>query len=263
MTATVSELQRAWRALQSGAFRDDSTDEAAAGPGGRVWQPEPAERVLPVVGAQPGIGTTVMALALATVSAPSRVVECAGLGVGGLAAAPTAELGERGPWVRGSRADVIVDRLADTPIDPTGVAFPPLLDRISHLTVLDVSWDPAIFLLTTGWLANLILTTAPVVVVGVATVPGLRRLENTLSGLGPARCVAAIVGPPRRRWARCLIPGPETNGLVSSGRLFPIPVMAALHLAGADTTDLPAPLLTVARDVIATTDLHPFGKDLS
>lgn len=263
MTATVSELQRAWRALQEGAFREGFTDESAADPAPGVWHPEPAERVLPVVGAQPGIGTTVMALALATVSAPSRVVECAGLGVGGLAAAPTAELGERGPWVRGSRADVIVDRLADTPIDPTGVAFPPLLDRISHLTVLDVSWDPAIFLLTTGWLANLVLATAPVVVVGVATVPGLRRLENTLSGLGPDRCVAAIVGPPRRRWARCLIPGPETNGLIRSGRLFPIPVVPALHVAGADATDLPGPLLAVARDVIVATDLHPFGKDLS
>ena len=84
-----------------------------ADPASRAWYSEPAERVLPVVGAQPGIGTTVMALALATVSAPSGVVECAGLGVGGLAAAPTAELGERGPWVRGSRADVIVERLAD------------------------------------------------------------------------------------------------------------------------------------------------------
>jgi len=263
MTATVSELQRAWRAVQAGTFRDASAGETAADPASRVWHPEPAERVLPVVGAQPGIGTTVMALALATVSAPSRVVECAGRGVGGLAAAPTAELGERGPWVRGSRADVIVERLADTPIDPTGVAFPPLLDRISHLTVLDVSWDPAIFLLTTGWLASLVLTTTPVMVVGVATVPGLRRLENTLSGLDPDRCVAAILGPPRRRWARCLIPGPQTSGLVSSGRLFHIPVIPALHLAGADTTDLPAPLLTVARDVIAATDLHPFGKELS
>jgi hypothetical protein len=263
MTATVSELQRAWRAVQAGAFRDASTGETAADPASRVWHPEPAERVLPVVGAQPGIGTTVMALALATVSAPSRVVECAGLGVGGLAAAPTAELGERGPWVRGSRADVIVERLAGTPIDPTGVAFPPLLDRISHLTVLDVSWDPAIFLLTTGWLASLVLTTAPVVVVGVATVPGLRRLENTLSGLDPDRCVAAILGPPRRRWARCLILGPKTSGLARSGRLFHIPVIPELHLAGADTTELPAPLLSVARDVIAATDLHRFGKELS
>jgi hypothetical protein len=263
MTTTVSELQRAWRAVQAGVFRDPSSGEAVPDQTARVWLPEPAERVLPVVGAQSGIGATVMALALATVSAPARVVECAGIAVGGLAAAPTAELGEHGSWVRGSRDGVIVERLQAGPIDPCGVAFPPLLDRISNLTVIDVSWDPAVLLSTSAWLASLVRTMASVVVVGTATVPGLRRLENTLLGLDPVRCIVAIVGPPRRRWARCLIPGPATTSLESSGRLLHVPVLPALHLAGADAAELPAPLLAAARDVMAATVISSFGKELS
>ncbi|MGV8910700.1 MAG: hypothetical protein ACOH1Y_17120, partial [Propionicimonas sp.] len=215
---TVTELQRAWRAVQAGLFTDPPPGDDAADAAPRVWCPEPAERVLPVVGAVPGTGATVLALALATVGAPARVVECTGLAIGGLAAAPTAELGVRGGWVRGSRADVIIERLQDTWIDPSRVPFPPLLDRISRLTVLDVSWDPTLLLSTPTWLTRLLTDSPQVVVVGTATVPGLRRLENVVQLLGVTRCVVAVLGPSRRRWPRTLIPGADLTRLAAAGR---------------------------------------------
>jgi hypothetical protein len=264
MTATtVVELQRAWRALQAGVFtnpppNDDATDAQA-----RKWVPEAAERVLPVVGATRGTGATVLALALATVAAPARVVECTGLVTAGLVAAPTAELGVRGPWVRGSREDVIIERLQDTWTDPTRVPFPPLLDRISRLTVLDVSWDPTLLLSTPTWLTQMLADAPTVVVIGTATVPGLRRLENVMGLLGAARCVATVLGPPVRRWPRTLALGTQLKGLASVGRLLELPVVSRLQLAGIDADDLPASLLTAAQRVLTATELDPRDKETS
>ena len=258
---TVVELQRAWRALQAGVFtnpppNDDATDARA-----RKWVPEAAERVLPVVGATRGTGATVLALALATVAAPARVVECTGLVTAGLVAAPTAELGVRGSWVRGSRTDVIIERLQDTWTDPTRVPFPPLLDRISRLTVLDVSWDPTLLLSTPTWLTQVLADAPTVVAVGTATVPGLRRLENVMGLLGAARCVATVLGPPIRRWPRSLALGTQLKGLAAAGRLLEIPVVPQLQLAGIDADDLPASLLTAAQRVLAATELDPQSKE--
>ena len=258
---TVVELQRAWRALQAGVFtnpppNDDATDAQA-----RKWVPEAAERVLPVVGATRGTGATVLALALATVAAPARVVECTGLVTAGLVAAPTAELGVRGSWVRGSRTDVIIERLQDTWTDPTRVPFPPLLDRISRLTVLDVSWDPTLLLSTSTWLTQVLADAPAVVVVGTATVPGLRRLENVMGLLGAARCVATVLGPPVRRWPRTLALGTQLKGLAAAGRLLELPVVPRLQLAGIDADDLPASLLTAAQRVLTATELDPRAKE--
>jgi hypothetical protein len=262
MTETpVVALQRAWRALQAGVFTDPPPSAAAADSVPRIWIPEPAERVLPVVGATRGTGATVLALALATVAAPARVVECTGLVTAGLVAAPTAELGVRGGWVRGSRTDVIIERLQDTWTDPTRVPFPPLLDRISRLTVLDVSWDPTLLLSTPTWLTRLLADAPAVVVVGTATVPGLRRLENVMGLLGAARCVVTVLGPPMRRWPRTLVLGTQLKGLAAAGRLLELPVVPRLHLAGVDAEDLPSSLLTAAQRVLAATELDPRSKE--
>lgn len=260
---TVVELQRAWRALRAGVFADPPPSDAAAHLVPRVWVPEPAERVLPVVGATRGAGATVLALALATVAAPARVVECTGLVTAGLVAAPTAELGVRGGWVRGSRTDVIIERLQDIWTDPTRVPFPPLLDRISRLTVLDVSWDPTLLIATPTWLTHVLADAPAVVVVGTATVPGLRRLENTVDALGFARCVATILGPPIRRWPRTLALGTHLKGLAAASRLLELPVVPRLQLAGVDADGLPASLLAAAQRVLAAAELDSRPKETS
>ena len=52
-----------------------------------------------------------MALALATATgAPARVVECCPPLASGFSAAANAELGTEGPWRRGSRGDVLLER---------------------------------------------------------------------------------------------------------------------------------------------------------
>src|SRR4051794_8358028 len=112
----VDELVRAWRAIQNGQFRRRGHSTAvrtrppssrAAGPveagpaaNERGW--EPIEPVVVVVGCAEPTGASAVALALATAAGDSRVIDCAPLGVSGLAAASTAELGRPDPdWVRG------------------------------------------------------------------------------------------------------------------------------------------------------------------
>ena len=87
---SVSELQRAWRAVQAGKFRQESPTAAAqapAIPAPPIWAPGNAEQVLPVVGCAGASGASTMALALASAAESSaRVLECRS-GTSGLAAA--------------------------------------------------------------------------------------------------------------------------------------------------------------------------------
>jgi hypothetical protein len=127
--------------------------------------------------------------------------------------------------------------------------------------VLDVSWDPTLLLSTTTWLTRLLADAAAVVVVGTATVPGLRRLETVTGLLGAARCVVTVLGPPMRRWPRTLALGTQLKGLAAAGRLLELPVVPRLHLAGIDADDLPASLLTAAQRVLTATELDPRSKE--
>jgi len=68
---SVGELQRAWRAVQAGDFRDRSRPAPVAAvrrPTGdrELWAP--VEQVIPVVGCLGQAGASTVALALATVS---------------------------------------------------------------------------------------------------------------------------------------------------------------------------------------------------
>lgn len=109
---SLGELQRGWQAVQSGRFRCTARAEAAARTrdhaaptSGSASEWYPAEGVIPVLGAGGGVGTTILTLALASVStAPARVVECCSAAASGLAAASTAELGATDSgWRRGLR----------------------------------------------------------------------------------------------------------------------------------------------------------------
>ncbi len=152
MTATVAELKRAWRAVESGVFRDPAA--TPLNPNAMAWTPEPGEQVLPVVGAHGQSGASTLSLALATASAPARVVECALPDRCGLVAAPTAELGDYdGNWTRGLRGDVLVERVARDVAGCTDLPRPSVVDRISRLTVVDVSCDPRVVLASGSWLA--------------------------------------------------------------------------------------------------------------
>lgn len=255
MTATVAELKRAWRAVESGVFRDPAA--TPLNPNAVAWTPEPGEQVLPVVGAHGQSGASTLSLALATASAPARVVECAVPDRCGLVAAPTAELGDYdGNWTRGLRGDVLVERVARDVAGCTDLPRPSVVDRISRLTVVDVSCDPRVVLASGSWLAEVLTMSPAVLVTSTASVPGLRRLEMTLGLLDrPDACRVALLGPARRKWPRGLAStfGPLTRAMDRQGRVIAIPIDPALRLSGVDSRPLPPALLAAAEQVLRST----------
>lgn len=267
----VEELRRAWHAVQDGAFRHPASPQAVAlatpplatvrtSKPAEWWTPASGELVVPVVGAAGSCGSTTVALALATVvEGRARVVECASASASGLAAASMTELGadDRG-WVHGARDQVRLDRAADVRTHPDAVPTPSPIDT-PVVTVIDVGCQVEQVLDGHDWLANLLANAGPVVVVARATIPGLRRLESTLHLLDAERTIAAVLGPPRRRWPRAVTHGVGglTAALVDDGRLVEIPEDRTLALHGLTPAPLPAGLLTAASALLSLIEGTP------
>lgn len=256
---SVDELKAAWNAIQAGRFRTGtgSTHDICA-PAfpftGKGWEPGPGERVLPVIGCAGSCGASTISLALAaTASAPARVVECSSVTASGLAAVSTAELGlHESGWTRGTRDGVLVERASDVVSSIASVPTPSVPDRDITLTVLDVGWEIGQILTTPAWLGEQVRSADFVVLVAIATVPGLRRLEGALDLLAGTRTYAAVIGPRRKKWPRPVgySAGPLTRGLDEAGRLVDVPENRALAIAGLDTAPLPAPVLAAAATLL-------------
>jgi hypothetical protein len=252
----VPELQRAWRAVQAGKFRQESP--AAAGtadviPNSPTWAPGNAEQVLPVVGCSGASGASTIALALASAARRSaRILECRGT-TSGLAAASAAELGPHpSGWRRGIRGDVLLERAGGLLTRVDEVPLPSVPDRPLALTVLDVGWDLRHVLHVRSWIGEQVKTAGVVVVVARATIPGLLHLETTLSLLDQIRAVAAVLGSPCRRWSKAVwqSSGPMTKALDDSGRLIVIPHDSRLAAVGLDSRALPRQLLEAADAIL-------------
>jgi hypothetical protein len=251
----VAELRLAWQAAATGQFRlaASSEDEGPRFPASTSWSPSAGERVLSVVGCAGSCGASTVALALASsADGPARLVECCPPAASGLTAASTAELGAKpSGWTEGTRGDgLLIQRVSGAASRPSEVPLPTPAGG-AGLTVVDVGWPVALLCSTGCWLTDQLRAGAGVVVVTVATVPGLRRLEAVLPLLGPAVPVAAVVGPPLRRWPAALLhsTGEGFRGLREAGRLVVVPFDRRLALHGLDTTTLPAPLLQAARSL--------------
>ncbi|WP_203758323.1 hypothetical protein [Cellulomonas chitinilytica] len=252
----VDELQRAWRAVQDGRFRgrgDDSelkvtTEEHERAT--RAWQPH--ERVLPVVGCVGQAGSTTLALALATLSGQARVLECGPAARSGLADAATAELGASAAgWVVGRREGVQIARAGGARWTPESVPPPDDASTELALSVVDVGWDVADVLTAGGWLARHLAAAEWIVAATRATTPGLRQLETVLAQVGSGRVVAAVIGPPPRRWPRSLNAaiGPAIRALLETGDVVAIPPHHGLATRGLDPTPLPASVLRAAAEI--------------
>jgi hypothetical protein len=218
--------------------------------------------LVPVVAAQPGCGASTVALAVATACGRrARVVECVSASASGLTAASTAELGVDGcGWARGVRGDVVLERFADVVWAVGEVPLPSDTDTDVEVTVLDVAWDLGRVLTSTSWLADAVLSPRAdrVVLVAVASVPGMRRLEQALALLAPLpmspRLCVAVVGPaPAGALGRRLAAstGPLTRGLDRDGRCVRVGWDRRLAVTGLDGSPLPAALLTRARRLLA------------
>ncbi len=244
-TVTVPELQRAWRAIQAGDFVEPSAEPVPE------WTPDGP--VVPVLGVQGQCGASTLALAVATLLAPARVVECASGPVCGLTGASMRELGPCGQgWTRGLRDGVVIDRSTEIRLGATEVPPPADLDRPAGWTVIDVGWDPTHVLAGTSWLSALVLRSSVIVVVAEMSVPGLRRLENTLSLLPDATAVAAVVGLPVKRWPKQVSgsAGVLVRQLIDADRLVSVPVVGSLRLTGLTPEPLPAQLLSAAEQIV-------------
>nr|WP_300151949.1 hypothetical protein [Propionicimonas sp.] len=250
MTAhSVAELREAWRAIEAGEFAPGPRSAHHARSAATAWTPAPAERVVAVVGCAGGVGASTVALALATATGvPARVVECCPLLASGFSAAANAELGTAGPWRRGSRGDVLLER----PI--AGDATVPVPTESSvEWTFVDTNWatasDPG-----TGWLGSVLRTLDDVVLVTNATVPGVRRLESCAELLGRDAMVV-VVGPTAKRWPRPV--KVAVAGVPARVHLADFPLDPRLQVTGLTPDPLPAPLLKAAQNVLALLRKEP------
>jgi hypothetical protein len=254
---SVPELQRAWRAVQAGKFRQESPAAAAmarAVPISPTWVPGNAEQVLAVVACAAASGASTIALAVASAAGGSaRILECRSGTTSGLAAASAAELGlYPSGWRRGIRGDVLLERASRLPTRVDEVPLPSVPDWPLALTVLDVGWDLRHVLDVPSWIGEQLKTAGVVVLVTRATIPGLLCLETTLSLLGPIQAVAAMLGSPCRRWSKAVWQsrGPMTKALDDSGRLVVIPHDSRLAAVGLDSRPLPRHLLGAAHAIL-------------
>jgi hypothetical protein len=253
---SVAELRAAWHAVESGAFAGRPDAVAAATPLAyrTVWTPDADERVLVVVGCAGSVGASTVALAIATAAeVPSRVVECCPPLASGFVGAASAELGEVDGWRRGSRGPVLVERRLH--VDPT---VPPA-STTAQLTILDAG-PSALRPEATGWLADMVASRPPLVVVTRATIPGLRRLESCLTWVADSHDVVVVaVGPPVKRWPRQVRHslGSVSRDLLEVGRMLTFPDDRLLTLTGLTPDPLPSRLLRAGADVLTSLRKEP------
>jgi hypothetical protein len=245
---SVAELRDAWRAIEAGEFTHGPRSTPVAPGTATVWTPWSSERVVAVVGCAGGVGASTVALALVTAAGvPARVVErCTPL-ASGFSAAANAELGTEGPWRRGSRGEVLLER-------PTTDAIVPVpAESAVEWTFVDTSW-PTVSGPTAGWLGSVLRMLDDVVLVSNATVPGVRRLESCAELLG-RDALGVVVGPTAKRWPRPV--KVAAAGIPARVHIADFPLDPRLQVTGLTPDPLPAPLLKAAQNVLALLRKEP------
>lgn len=257
---SVDELQRAWAAVTAGEFRGAATRRASRT--ATRWQPD--EPVVAVAGAGGRVGASTIAVATATAAQRRvRVIECGPMHATGLAAATTAELGVTATgWRQASRDQVLIERTTRSIEHPDDVPMPETAD--CDLTLIDVSWDLTRLAHSGSWLASTV-ETAPLIIVTVATVPGLRALDNALQLTNrPEATWCVVVGPRPKKWPKPLhlATTAAITGANEAGRLLTVPDVSSVALTGLTPEPLPPHLVTACRPIVeATTAETPKGHD--
>ena len=239
-----------------------------------------------MVGAAGSAGCSTVALALATAAAESthargavalsgRVVECCSAPASGLAAASSAELGRHeSGWVRGTRGQVLLERVGEVLASPGQVPAPASLredDQVRDgqlsdgqlgdaggaecLTVIDTGWEVGQLVAGGGWLGDVVRRAPVVVVVARPTIPSFRRLEAALELLEAdhgASAQIAVLGGRRKRWAKGVehSAGPRTRAALREDRVHEIPEDRHLAVAGLSSVGLPPGLVAAAERLL-------------
>ena len=166
----------------------------------------------------------------------------------GFSAAATAELGTEGPWRRGSRGDVLLER----PVTDDATVPAPTESSVEW-TFVDTNWT-TVSGPGTGWLGSVLRTLDDIVLVSNATVPGVRRLESCAELLG-RDAFGVVVGPTIKRWPRPV--KVAAAGIPARVHLAEFPLDSRLQLTGLTPDPLPAPLLKAAQNVLALLRKEP------
>jgi len=254
---SVSELQRAWAAVEAGEFRaGDSTRRR------RINSWRLAEPSIVVAGATGRVGASTVAVTMATGARQQvRVVECSPMHATGLAAATSAELGVSDTgWRRGMRDQILIERTTGAFDHVDDVPAPDATD--SDLTIIDASWDLNQIANAGSWLTAL-AATAPLVIVSVATAPGLRALDTALQHLArPDDIWCVVLGPALKKWPKPLrlATTARIQDAITRGRLTTVPVVPSLSITGLTPDPLPPHLVTACASVFDQTVEHAKGN---
>lgn len=268
---SLDEIKRAWQAVRAGEFTIDVNSRLGARLRGTSsagkWTKASGETTLAVVGCAGSVGASTVALAAGlAVDGPVRVVECCSVTASGLAAASKAELGLHPTgWRRGKRDHVLLERPDEVLAGATEVPPATAAEQDDQLTILDVGWEIGQLLAADCWLTAATLTADRLVLVTVATVPGMRRLEGVLdlvTAYRPAADVTvAVVGPRRRKWPRAVehAAGTAARRALAGDNLVEIPEDSDLAILGLDSRELPTPLISAACQLLDPAD-RPASK---
>ena len=261
---THIELQRAWRALEAGIFREEIPPTPELGAAAN--QPPAVATVFtgPVVvvaGCHGWAGTSTTTLMVAEAYArrgtPVRILDAAPAARSGFPAAAATEHGldETGRWRLGSRGRVAVHRSAGSPASVLEVPVPPAVTE-GTVTVVDAGWPIAALLAPSPyahWLPRS-LRHSPLLLAARPSVPGLRHVEVTLELLPPSARPHVLLLGARRRWLQAatgeLLLAAERDGRVhlvpehgdlAAAGLTPGPLPRQLHRVADHLTELTAP----------------------
>jgi len=217
--------------------------------------PEPASIVV-VLGAHPGAGASAVALALADAAARRaagsgralvRLVDAAPHQSSGLICAAERELGaDPSGWRVGFRGEVEIHRPLANVASP--IELPGLAAFASGRLVVDAGW-PIRELLVRSNSVGCLLSSASLVLVCRATVPGVRRAESALADLPDH---AVVVGVGARRWpgpVRASF-GPLLHVAHEAGRVVLVPADRHLEINGIDAQPLPKAFAAAAAQLL-------------
>lgn len=253
----VEELQRAWLAVQAGEFRTHNSPRRRRA---STWTP--TELTVVVAGAAGRVGASTVAVGMAAACDRSvRVVESGPMHTTGLAAATTAELGVTDTgWRRGTRDRILIERTTCAFEHVDDVPTPEGSD--CELTIVDASWDLNQIVHAESWLTSLI-SEAPMLIVTVATVPGLRALDTALQATArPHDTWCAVLGPPLKKWPKALriAATARVQTAIDKGRLATVPTVPALAMTGLTIDPLPPHLVTACASVLGQLVEHTKGN---
>ncbi|WP_344769960.1 hypothetical protein [Aeromicrobium panaciterrae] len=117
--------------------------------------------------------------------------------------------------------------------------------------MLDLNWDLALIDAAECWMTPL-LRSAPMIVVSVATVPGLWALDHALHVTGRATtAICVLLGPSTKKWPKSLhnATPPAVRAVDVAERLFTVPLDASLGLSGLNPDPLPTHLVAACQTI--------------